>query len=78
MGYFSSSAVLTALTNSFNHLGHLEKQGNHSQAVETLIALTECDEVGFGESHTREGRRIGHDTAEQILLVFYAQLLCRG
>lgn len=64
------NALHTALINSFNHLGYLEKQGRHREAVETLTTLTECDEVGFGHSHTREGRRIGQATAEEILDLF--------
>jgi hypothetical protein len=64
------NALHTAVVNSFNHLGYLEKRGKHAEAVETLTALTECDEVGFGESHTRQGRRIGRDTAEEILELF--------
>ncbi len=64
------NALHTALINSFNHLGYLEKQGQHNQAVEILTALSECDEVGFGHSHIREGRRIGPATASEILEIF--------
>jgi len=64
------NALHTSLINSFNHLGYLEKQGKHSQAVEILTALSECDEVGFGHSHTREGRRFGDATAGEILHLF--------
>jgi len=64
------NALHTALVNSFNHLGHLEKQGKHSEATEILTALSECDEVGFGHSHTREGRRIGSATASKIVELF--------
>lgn len=64
------NALHTAVINSFNHLGYLEKQGKHAQAVEILTALSECDEVGFGHSHTRVGRRIGSATADEILNLF--------
>ena len=64
------NALHTALINSFNHLGYLEKQGRHADAVAVLTALSECDEVGFGHSHTRQGRRIGADTASEILELF--------
>ncbi len=64
------NALHTAVVNSFNHLGYLEKQGRHSQAVKILTTLSECDEVGFGHSHTREGRRIGKPTADEILDLF--------
>lgn len=32
------NALHTALINSFNHFGYLEKQGKHSQAIDTLTA----------------------------------------
>ncbi len=64
------NALHTAIINSFNHLGYLEKQGKHPEAVKILTTLSECDEVGFGHSHTREGRRIGISTAEEILELF--------
>jgi hypothetical protein len=64
------NALHTALINSFNHLGYLEKQGKHTQAVDILTNLSECDEVGFGHSHTREGHRIGSATAAEILELF--------
>ena len=64
------NALHTAIINSFNHLGYLHKQGRKSEAVAILTALTECDEVGFGTSHTREGRRIGAATAEEVLELF--------
>ena len=64
------NALHTALINSFNHLGYLEKQGQHREATNVLSALSECDEVGFGHSHTREGHRIGNSTAAEILDLF--------
>jgi hypothetical protein len=64
------NALHTALINSFNHLGYLEKQSRHAAAVKILTTLSECDEVGFGHSHTREGRRIGVATAEEVLDLF--------
>lgn len=64
------NALHTALINSFNHLGYLEKQGKHAQAAEILTSLSECDEVGFGHSHTRAGHRIGGATAGETLDLF--------
>jgi hypothetical protein len=64
------NALHTAMLNSFNYLGHLEKLSKHPEAVKILTTLSECDEVGFGHSHTREGRRIGEHTAEEILDLF--------
>jgi hypothetical protein len=64
------NALHTALLNSFNHLGYLEKQGKRREAIHILTTISECDEVGFGHSQTRVGRRIGQGTAEEILDLF--------
>jgi hypothetical protein len=64
-------ALHTSLINSFNHLGWLVKQGRRHEAVQLLINLSECDEVGLGVSRTREGHRIGAGTAGDILDLFH-------
>ena len=64
-------ALHTALVNSFNHLGYLAKQGDKQDAIDLLIALSECDEAGLGLSRTRQGLRIGARTAEQIVALFH-------
>jgi hypothetical protein len=63
-------ALHTVLINSFNHLGLLVKQGREKDAVALLIATSECDEVGLGLSRTREGHRVGPQTATKILSLF--------
>lgn len=63
-------ALHTAITNSFNHLNYLLKKGRENEAIETLIALSECQEVGLGVSKTRKGVKIGQAQAEQILRLF--------
>ena len=63
-------AVHTSLINAFNHLGYLLKQGNKHLAINTLIAASECDEVGLGSSIKRKGLRIGREKAEEILSLF--------
>lgn len=60
----------TGLLAAFNHLGVLASQGNENLAVATLIAASECDEVGLGTSATREGKRIGEDKAREIVSLF--------
>lgn len=64
-------ALHTSLINSFNHLGWLVKQGRQHEAVQLLVNLSECDEVGLGVSRTREGHRIGLGTAGDILDLFH-------
>lgn len=63
-------ALHTAITNSFNHLNFLTKKGRVDDAVEILIELSECAEVGLGVSKTRKGVRIGKNQAEQVLQLF--------
>jgi hypothetical protein len=64
------NALHTAAVNSFNHMGHLFVKGKESEAISTLINLTECNEVGLGSSKTRNGKRIGKKAANDILNLF--------
>ncbi|WP_210202854.1 hypothetical protein [Rhizobium sp. L18] len=63
-------ALHTSLVNAFNHLGYLASKGEEDQAVRTLIAASECDEVGLGSSATRKGKRIGESKAREIVELF--------
>lgn len=60
----------TGLINAFNNLGNLAKDGKEKEAIQHLIAASECDEVGLGVSATRKGKRIGADKAEEIISLF--------
>ena len=64
------NALHTALVTSFSHLGRLVRNGKKDEAVKTLIALSECEQVGLGFSQTRAGKRIGEKTANDILTLF--------
>jgi len=64
------NSLHTAVVNSFNHLGYLAKKGHPENAINTLISVSECDEVGLGTSRTRRGKPIGAATAKQILSLF--------
>ena len=63
-------ALHTSLLNAFNHLGYLWANGEEAQAITTLIAASECDEVGLGSSAKRQGKRIGEAKAREILDLF--------
>jgi hypothetical protein len=63
-------ALHTSLINAFNHLGLLVAKGEEQQAIETLIAASECDEVGLGSSASRRGKRIGEGKAQEIISLF--------
>ena len=56
--------------NCFNHLYWLMQKGRKAEAVANLIRASECDEVGFGVSAKRRGKRIGPNTANEILALF--------
>lgn len=63
-------ALHVSLLNAFNHLGYLCASSQMAQAVTTLIAASECDEVGLGSSANRQGKRIGEAKAREILDLF--------
>lgn len=63
-------ALHGALLTGFNHLGQIALNGGENEAIDALIAASECDEVGLGSSRTRQGKRIGRAKAEEILAIF--------
>lgn len=64
------NALHTSLTNAFNHLGHLFNTGNETSAITTLTRLSECNEVGLGNSKTRVGKPFGKKVAAEILSLY--------
>ena len=60
----------TGLVVCFNHLGSLMQRGREAEAVDRLVLASECNEVGFGVSTKRRGKRIGARTANEILALF--------
>jgi hypothetical protein len=54
------------LINSFNFLGHQYLKGR-TDCIDTLINCSECNEIGFGTSKSKTGKRIGNKTANEIL-----------
>ncbi|MDP1624392.1 MAG: hypothetical protein Q8L64_01345 [bacterium] len=63
-------ALHTSIINSFNHLNYLSKTGNDRLAIDTIIELSECHEVGLGLSKSRRGLRIGQPQAHDIVRLF--------
>lgn len=63
------NSLHTTITSSFNQIGNLSKK-DMNRAIDTLIFLSECDEVGLGNSESKTGKKIGKKMAEQILSVF--------
>jgi len=64
------NALHNSIVNSFNQLGNLYVKGKEADCRDILIELTECNEVGLGNSKTRNGKKIGEKTAEEILSLF--------
>ena len=64
------TALHLSITNSFNHLSHLVNKGNEKDAIDLIIRASECDEVGFGNSKTKTGKRIGVKLASKITNIF--------
>ncbi|MCR4290057.1 MAG: hypothetical protein NUV86_07340 [Candidatus Scalindua sp.] len=63
------NALHSTITNTFNYLGHLF-QKNEKSAIEILKNISECDEVGLGNSKVKHGKRIGDKLAQSILSTF--------
>ena len=56
--------------NAFNGLGKIYVGGQRDKAIEILQRISECNEVGLGNSKTRCGKRIGESLASNILDVY--------
>ncbi len=69
---YQDKSLHGAILNSFNHLGWLTKNGKNDIAINQLIILSECEEVGLGHSAKRKGKRIGKKQAMEILSLFEA------
>lgn len=55
---------------AFNQLGHMFCCDEKDKAIDHLIFLSECDEVGLGTSKTRHGRTINKEQAKDILNLY--------
>ena len=64
------NSLHTAITNCFNHLGALSRRGKSDEAIQLLVAASECAEVGLGDSIKRKGKPIGRTVAENIVQLF--------
>jgi hypothetical protein len=63
------NALHLSVVNTFNFLGDQFKRGN-TDIIQTLIEGSECDEIGLGNSMTKTGKRIGSNTATDILNLY--------
>ena len=63
------NSLHTTIIHAFNFIGNLYLK-NENKAIELLKTISECDEVGLGNSKTRHGKKIGDKLANEILTVF--------
>lgn len=63
-------ALHTIIINSFNQLNYLIKKNKVDEAIEILVNISECSEVGLGVAKTRKGVRMGTKQAKEILDLF--------
>ena len=63
-------ALHTALISSFNHFGYLASSRKEQDAVDALIRIYSCQEVGLGSARDKRGKKIGASTAKEILALF--------
>ena len=63
-------ALHTAMISAINQVGKLYVDGNEAFAINLLIGLSECPEVGLGTARNRQGKRIGEDLALDVLSLF--------
>ncbi|MCP4344527.1 MAG: hypothetical protein GY795_03250 [Desulfobacterales bacterium] len=61
-----------SITNSFNNLGFLVNNGKEKDAINSIVRASECNEIGFGTSKRKVGKRIGEKLAKRVLSVFSA------
>ena len=55
---------------AFNRLGKMYVEGDKTNAVELLRRISECNEVGLGNSKSRNGKRMGDRLANDILSLY--------
>ena len=60
----------SGILSSFNNIGSMYLEGKIQTAIDNLVFLSECDEVGLGLSKTRKGRPISTEVAKEILELF--------
>ncbi len=64
------NSLHTTIVTLFNQLGYQYINGKEKESKQILIELSECNEVGLGNSKNRKGKKIGDKTATEILNLF--------
>lgn len=67
---FQDNGLHVLFKNAFNSLGKMYAEGQHAKSIELLKRISECNEVGLGDSKTRTGRRISDRQSIDILSLY--------
>jgi hypothetical protein len=67
---YQDNGLHVLFQNAFNCLGKMYIEGQQAKAVELLKRISECNEVGLGNSKSRNGRKIGDGLAIEILRLY--------
>ena len=67
---YQDNGLHVLFKNSFNILGKLYVEGERIKAVEILKRISECNEVGLGNSKSRNGKRMGDELAKNVLSLY--------
>ena len=67
---YQDNGLHVLFKNSFNSMGKMYLEGEQAKAVEILKRISECDEVGLGNSKSRSGKRIGDALAKDVLNLY--------
>lgn len=64
------NALHNSLINSFNYLGTLYNKNKQNDAIDLLVNISECSEVGLGTGKSKRGLKISKRTATEVLNLF--------
>lgn len=64
---YQDNGLHVLFKSAFNKLGKMYAEGEQAKAIELLKRISECNEVGLGNSKSRNGKRIGDDLAKNVL-----------
>lgn len=67
---YQDNGLHVLFKDAFNKLGRMYVDGQQDKAASILQQISECNEVGLGNSKTRSGKRIGTDLSKQILSLY--------
>ena len=67
---YQDNGLHVLFKSAFNSLGKMYVERERIKAVEILKRISECNEVGLGNSKSRAGKRIGDSLAKDVLSIY--------